>query len=727
MEDEKELYYKRQLSSKDERVEALEREIRQLKHEVNQKESELQMSMDNSNSKIKSLESLVASMKESNQENTSKFIIKDLENKILDQENKINLLEQTEMNLTRQIHSQNVELKDLKVEIDKMILMGTGNKKESKVNNNSSDAFENMDDDTKELLTNLMQEIEDLKKEKLDFQEKALTRITEKELENLELKETLDSYKNEYQKEINEMMMKINELTADSKLEDDNDDAKSEASINQQELLDKISELEQLLLEAKDELDNQTNEKDSILRENENMESEYKQKICNLENTINILKTEVNRIEIEKLEIQRELTADSDTKDVFYKTIEEFQTKLKMMEEQKEKDDERHRTQYEELLNKLDENETKLKSITAKYNSSSLELSKLKESQEKTKNDQDSKYIKDIDLKDKEIKILSSKYDIVNKEYNNLKQEYEKNNKLNEKHRNNLIELQDTLSQLKRNHEQEIKIIEDKYNDLEKRFDSEKNKLIEENSKLTKQVNNNTSMSSKALNKQDTTLNTLKEEIVDFVEEERLNTLDDVMNDEGNDNEDKAMLKMRIVQLESQITCLGNNVFDLKEQISKLKQENDLLTKDIQAKKEEYASSKKLYEEQIHNLQKNTNKINVERNSLRKSLVSGDDSVGLTPKQMQILAELNKTISNLKAENTFLVDSQDLLKKEVADVKDLREKDILYYKEEVKKAEKIAVSAKIQFASYVFEKEEEIIKLKQINKKLMDKMGLTFA
>lgn len=727
MEDEKELYYKRQLSSKDERVEALEREIRQLKHEVNQKESELQMNLDNSNSKIKSLESLVASMKESNQENTSKFIIKDLENKILDQDNKINLLEQTEMNLTRQIHSQNVELKDLKVEIDKMILMGTGNKKESKVNTGSSDAFENMDDDTKELLTNLMQEIEDLKKEKMDFQEKALTRITEKELENLELKETLDSYKNEYQKEINEMMMKINELTADSKLEDDNDDAKSEASINQQELLDKISELEQLLLEAKDELDNQTNEKESILRENENMESEYKQKIGNLENTINILKTEVNRIEIEKLEIQRELTADSDSKDVFYKTIEEFQTKLKMMEEQKEKDDERHRTQYEELLNKLDENETKLKSITTKYNSSKIELSKLKESQEKTKNDQDSKYIKDIDLKDKEIKILSSKYDIVNKEYNNLKQEYEKNNKLNEKHRNNLIELQDTLCQLKRNHEQEIKIIEDKYNELEKRFDSEKNKLIEENGKLTKQVNNNTSMSSKALNKQDTTLNTLKEDIVDFVEEERLNTLDDVMNDEGNDNEDKAMLKMRIVQLESQITCLGNNVFELKEHISKLKQENDLLTKDIQAKKEEYASSKKLYEEQIHNLQKNTNKINVERNSLRKSLVSGDDSVGLTPKQMQILAELNKTISNLKAENTFLVDSQELLKKEVADAKDLREKDIMYYKEEVKKAEKIAVNAKIQFASYVFEKEEEIIKLKQINKKLMDKMGLTFA
>ena len=43
--------------------------------------------------------------------------------------------------------------------------------------------------------------------------------------------------------------------------------------------------------------------------------------------------------EIEKLEIQRELTADSDSKDVFYKTIEEFQTKLKMMEEQKEKDE----------------------------------------------------------------------------------------------------------------------------------------------------------------------------------------------------------------------------------------------------------------------------------------------------------------------------------------------------------------------------------------------------
>lgn len=726
MDDEKELYYKRQLSSKDERVESLEREIRQLKHDINQKESELHMQMENSNSKIKSLESLVASMKESNQENTSKFIIKDLENKILDQENKIHLLEQSEMNLTRQVHSQNVELKDLKVEIDKMVLMGTGTKKETKINTGSTDAFDNIDDETKELLQNLLQEIEDLKKEKLEFQEKALSRITEKELENLELKESLDNYKNEYQKEINEMMMKINELNAENKIEDDDNDAKSEVSFNQQELIDKISDLEQLLLETKEELENQVNEKDSLLRENESMESEYKQKICNLENTINILKTEVNKIEIEKLEIQRELTSDSDTKDVFYKTIEEFQGKLKLMEEQKEKDDERHKTQYEELLNKLEENENKLKSITLKYNSSNNELMKLKENQEKTKNDLESKYTKDIDLKDKEIKILSSKYDIINKEYNNIKQEFEKNNKLNEKHRSNLIELQDTLNQLKKNHEEEVKILEDKNNELEKRFDSEKNKLIEENSKLTKQMNN-TSMSSKALHKQDTTLNTLKDDMIEFVEEERLNTLDDVMNDEGNENEDKAMLKMRIVQLESQITSLGNNVFDLKEQISKLKQENELLSKDIQNKKEEYANSKKMYEDQIHNLQKNTNKINVERNSLRKSIVSGDDSVGLSPKQMQILAELNKTIHNLRAENNFLTESQILLKKEVADAKDLREKDILYYKEEVKKAEKIAVNAKIQFASYVFEKEEEIIKLKQINKKLMDKMGLTFA
>ena len=66
----------------------------------------------------------------------------------------------------------------------------------------------------------------------------------------------------------------------------------------------------------------------------------------------------------------------------------------------------------------------------------------------------------------------------------------------------------------------------------------------------------------------------------------------------------------------------------------------------------------------------------------------------------------------MKAENKFLQESNELLIKEKNKIQELRTNDVSYYKEELKKAEQLAVNAKIQFATYVFEKEEEVIKLK---------------
>jgi regulator of replication initiation timing len=275
---------------------------------------------------------------------------------------------------------------------------------------------------------------------------------------------------------------------------------------------------------------------------------------------------------------------------------------------------------------------------------------------------------------------------------------------------------------MRESHTKEIKKWEDKYYDLERKFETEKNSLIENNAKITKQL------------QQQKTFGKISTHEDSKNEPERLNTLDDVLGEEGNelDNEecgnenDSTMLKMRIVSLESQITILNNNISDLKFSLDNIFKEKEILSTENKKLKENNSEAVKLYEKQIADLQKNSNKLHIERTSLKRSIIGGDITDSLNPKQLQMLNELNKTIATLKAENKFLSDANEILTKEKSNIQLLRTNDVAYYKEELKKAEQIAVNAKIQFATYVFEKEEEVIKLKQLNKKFMDKLGLTF-
>ena len=57
----------------------------------------------------------------------------------------------------------------------------------------------------------------------------------------------------------------------------------------------------------------------------------------------------------------------------------------------------------------------------------------------------------------------------------------------------------------------------------------------------------------------------------------------------------------------------------------------------------------------------------------------------------------------------------------------MREKDIDFLKMEVTNAEQIAINAKVNLASISFEKDSEIIKLRNLCKKLKQKIGLDIA
>ena len=735
--DDKLSFMQKELDNKNYKIIELEKDIREINHSKQQEISELTMKLENRDKKIVSLDSLVQSLRDSI-ENDKSIVNQDreLEVKILELENKIYLFEQNEMNMQRTIHAKNVELAETKIEMDRLLFAKKEEKTEKKFhkksmsgfgitdtydNSNFLDNLNNLNEETQNFLNSLLCEIEDLKKEKLEFQEKAIERITEKEMENIELKELLDQTKTEFQKEINGLMIKDN-YKFDRLEDEDSKSISSFDSTKRLELLNKVEEYELQIQELKEELDHKSEEKEKILRANELVEGEYKLRITNLENEIVIIRMEINKLEMEKLEMQRELTSDSDTKDSFYRTIDEFQNKIKFLEDLKEKSEEKMKSINSSLNSQLEEIVLKNKQITYSLEKSTQEYNKLKESYQKKLSDLEINSKRDIEAKNKEISILSSKIDSLTKDNIQLKAENEKAKQNSEKHKNNLIEVQETLKNVKNGSMKEVKKWEDRYYELERKFEIEKNNLIENNSKLLKQINSTSyNTTSQNIIKQMTMKKTNEETA------ERTNTLEDINNVETDlldeEEENITMLKMKFVSLEGQITILRNNITDLKINNENLQSQCDLLLKENKTKKEEYLSAVKIYEKQIVDLQRNSNKLQSERTSLRKS-IAGDSA--LTPKQMQILSELHKTISNQKAENKYLVESNELLNKEKEDIEKLRLNDVNYYKDELLKAEQIAVSAKIQFATFVFEKEEETIKLKQLNKKLMDKLGLTY-
>jgi len=722
---------KAELSRKICTIEELEKEVREVNHLSKQKISELEMKLESAEKKISSLQELTTSLRESTlSDNSSKSMITELENKILDFENVKQQLEQNEMNLQRQIHNKNVELSELRLEIDKLTLnLGTSKTETEKAEQKMG--LENLDEETNNLLNSLIQEIDDLKKEKTDFQEKALERITEKEMENIELKEILEQTKSEFQKEINELLMKAGEKQIRFDDDGDGDESnQSQDSINNLELQDKVYELERTLKDVRAEMEQKIEEleeeKAKNLRELENVENDYKNRLQSAENEVVCLKMEYSKIEMEKLSIQRELTSDNETKNSFFKTIEEYQVKIKNLEDLNQKAEGRYKSQLSSLNTTLEETEQSVKYYKFNYDKTKEELMKLKETSSKSQITSETSFKKEIDAKEKQIKMLNDKLDQATKEFEKIKAENERFTKNNEKNKNNYLEIQETLKSLKENHYSEVKKWEDKYYDLEKKFESEKNSLIENNTKLHKEITQQKTFGNKTTTH---TLDNNKE-----FGEERMNTLDDVLNEDGgefdledgDDSNSVPNLRMKIVSLESQITVLNNTISDLKINIENLKKQKELSDKANTQLKDDLKETKNIYEKQIQEMQKNTTKINSERTSLRRSINLGEGVGDLNPRQLQVLTELNKTISNLKAENKFLADTNELLIKEKTNINDLRISDVTYYKEELRKAEQLAVNAKIQFATYVFEKEEEVIKLKQLNKKFMDKLGLTF-
>ena len=437
-------------------------------------------------------------------------------------------------------------------------------------------------------------------------------------------------------------------------------------------------------------------EKEKLKKDIESITNTYKANIQELEKEILKLKNDIADDEVDRMHLEKEITNDADNKNYLYSEIENYQNQIRILEDLKEKTE----FKYKEHINQLQIDIKDLDNINTQLRESlaytEKEFSKFKENYNKHIKEKEEKHRIEINFKDKEINELKQRIDTINKDYHSVKKEYDFIKQNSEKTRIEYKELSENLKKIKENNEIEMKKWEEKYFILEKRLEKERNVILEQNRELQCRLNEKGSF------------NETNNHIVE-------NSLSNVLNDDNTGSSGQ-----KVVLLQEEINSL---VQKLSEANSKLKldekksKEIEILSKENSSLKANLKEMKLLYETQIEALQQKAYKISNELQSNRKRSTSRGETT-LTPKQMQMLAELEATIKRLQGENKYLSEKLDIQNKEIDNLKQLKEKDIEFLREEVRKAEEQAVNAKVTLATVSFEKDSELIKYKNLYQKL---------
>lgn len=690
----------------------LEKAVREIEHRLEIEKAEASALRESSESKIRSLEELVESFKSSDSCNGA---MKLMQNRILQLDNELYLARQKEMELMRIIQDKNIEIDELKIDNQKLSLNMDKDTNISKCT--ISDAvLENLDHETSNLINALMQEITDLKKENSDFQDKALERLADKEVEKLEIQEELEKRTEEYRRELNDLMLKISimynsPMSIKKKLLTYDD---ANCSIDSLELEGPnqkvLKELEMQLYEANCELELKTEqfnlEKNKITQDFEMVEYELKSKINQLENENSNLKIEIQKYDLEKSQMQLDLNSNNSNNDCFYQILEEYQTKLKKSEEAKEKAELIHKQLNKKISQENDDLNQKYRAVQSALDLLKAELDQTKKDYSKKLKEINEAHNLSIDEKDKTIRNLNDKLENVVKESAIIKAENERAFRMSQHFRNSILGTSNSLKQLKDEHTKEIKRLESEISAKEKKYQSEINALMNQIHESKVQL------SSKGRLKSTTAENTLFDALTENSDEE-ISPQDDT---------ELQALQSKLISLEGSNLVLKNQIAELKSTIISLTKELEHSNNASLKLKHDFKEAKEVYLNQISDLQKHCNKKFTERTSLSLNVDGEENSLSL--KQIQVLADFKKKNSNLKAHKKYLEGQINLLKKEVAHLRNMRESDINYYKSELRFTEQLAINSKMQFAAYVIEKDEELNNLCNLNRILLEKLGL---
>ena len=474
--------------------------------------------------------------------------------------------------------------------------------------NNLPDFLNN--EEAKSYINILLDKIEELEYEIKYFQDNAMERIIEKEIENIELKSKLEELNQDLQSTFENINSDFKSPKIQKNIVKPNVNYNYEKDFKENITL-QFQEYEKQLSDLKLELDYRNNEKEKLLVHCEHLDSYYRKLILSYENDLIIKKMEINRLETEKLDSQKLITNDQNSRDIIYQSFQEFQLKIKLLEENKEYTIEK----YDFIVANLN---SQIEELVETNKNLSYSLEKKNEEFDNYRNQNNNNKINLItDNRSFQVNNYVSQIEKITKENLLTKSELDRIKKSNDKYKYEFLETQEILKITIDNYENQIKALEDKYLALEKRLEVEKNDLIENNSKLYSKLNKSTNNITNSYG-DPLRLKKMTEE------SDKFGTLEDLINEEENtnlnlidENSEVGMLQIKIASLESQLTIFKNLIVDLKIKVGNLQTKVNFLEKENSNIKEDYLNSVRYFESQFLSMNINTNRFFINKINLR--------------------------------------------------------------------------------------------------------------
>ena len=441
-----------------------------------------------------------------------------------------------------------------------------------------------------EKLSEQVKELNEEKKDLKDTYEKLLNMLTEKEVENTELKEKFKSgehnEQNKFEDEINELKDQLQKMEEDYELYK----IESDTQINK-------------LSQEKEELQREQHELKSQLIDIDNENQKLRDDITNLEN-------EKNQLEAEKMNI----AADNDGRNELIAEIEALQNKLQEVRDSKDKslmttEQEKsaainERKEIEALYTQVKDQKFELeKQLTALRQSSQRELNSLTE---KAKND--------LNQKQNEINKISESLTKAEKTNDALKREIEKKEKM-------LTEQKEEAISFKKVNEN-LKIINEKtIHEMQVKFDMEKNAMTIRMKELNHKLED--------ANKE---INSLKQ--AQYMSTNNGFNLEDVLEG-GNDKE-------KIDDLQKQIDEKEKIIFQMKQEQKYYEKTINELKSALAAEKEKFAAENKCLNGNIDAMKKQLDAFKAQRekaeNEFKEEIKSQMDAAAAAKCQLGMIS-----------------------------------------------------------------------------------------
>ena len=499
-------------------------------------------------------------------------------------------------------------------------------------------------------------EISELIKEKNDLQEineKMLNMLTEKELENEDLQENFDKYKNNIKLEIQKYLEIITDLEQKIEIYEENEKKGNGVGDNLEEILKEYNSY-------KERMEKSINE---YIRKEEELNME----LDNKENCIQNMKNEIQNLELENIQLQNQSEQkekDYDNEllniDIIIKENEKLKNDILLLEEQMQSNEEKNKK-----IISSKEDEIKILSQDLEYTQKNLNKIKEEKSKEiSILKNEISKYNRDINN-------LIKKNEMIQREDEKIKEKINKiQNKLDKKTKE-LQDINDSTKKLIENKENMIKQYEDKIDEINK----DKNKLIEQNHELLDKIKN---------------MNT--NNLGDILNEDENNN-DNNENNESNNNYENMLLRTEIKTLKEQLENQAHDLVSLdamEKEIIRLTMENEKITKEYKELKDKM----------------NKQKYDIDADNLMNTIKKQYNALRMTTRE--------KTTSNDIKEISFV--NKTYYEKQIEALRKMKEDEKKKLLDEMDKLKGDIAVLKIKYLNQNYENETLIIKYKNIIK-----------